>query len=297
MGDGAQAASIEERWREAGYPAELLQQARDAGVGEGYIEGLLRWPNLERAQLHVRWAQTLAEGRIRFRQVTVADNEAFSELWANSTEEIGDWDVTAERGPNAFAQFALQERPVLNALFDGNVMVACVGFSIRQTIVAGQRLGVRYGQAMRVHNGHRRKGYADWVRSLPWAIGLDRANAVQYDFIRARNMTMERWNAQKMPSVDSVPKREGEVPGVPVTVLQFPARDVETAPGVRSVQPGRTRSLRRTDQPYARRPRPVPAVHARVPGGSHRDGVLRRLRRHARARLRLRQLLRPRRSR
>jgi hypothetical protein len=102
-------------------------------------------------------------------------------------------------------------------------MVACVSFSLRHTIVGGQRISVRFGQAMRVHQDHRGKAYAHWVRSLPWAIGLNMPTRVQYDYIRAHNMTMERWNSKFMQNIASVPKREGDVPGVPVTVLQFPA--------------------------------------------------------------------------
>jgi hypothetical protein len=118
----------------------------------------------------------------------------------------------------------MQERPVLNALFDGPTMVACVSFSIRHTVVGGRRLWVRYGQAMRVHREHRRHGYANWVRSLPWAIGLTAPTEVQYDYIRGRNMTMERWNRKNMPVLDSVPKRDDDVPGTPATVLEYPAQ-------------------------------------------------------------------------
>jgi hypothetical protein len=137
-----------------------------------------------------------------------------------------------ERGPNGFASFELQERPVLNGLFDNGLMVACVSFSLRHTFVGGERISVRYGQAMRVHKDHRGHAYAHWVRSLPWAIGLNMATRVQYDYIRARNMTMEHWNKKFMPAVDSVPKREDDVPGFPVTVSQFPATASVGATGV-----------------------------------------------------------------
>jgi len=186
-------------------------------------------------RLRLDWADKLLNGNIRFRQITVTDDDAFRELWANSPEQIGEWDVTVERGANAFAQFELQERPVLNALFDGPLMVACVSFSLRRTVVAGRWITVRYGQSMRVHKDHRRHGYANWVRSLPWAIGLVQPTQIQYDYIRGRNMEMERWNRSHMPQVDSVPKRDDEVPGIPVTVAQYTANaSVAEAPGVRT---------------------------------------------------------------
>jgi hypothetical protein len=186
---------------------------------------MLHWnATIERIQLEVGWADKVLNGTIRWRQLTWRDNDAFCDLWANSPEEIGEFDVTAERGPDGFASFELQERPVLNALFDGTTMVACVSFSNRTTIVGGKRLSVRFGQAMRVHKDHRRHGYANWVRSLPWGIGLNMWTEVQYDYIRGRNMTMERWNRKNMPEVGSVPKRDDDVPGIPTTVLQYPAK-------------------------------------------------------------------------
>ncbi|HXK32692.1 MAG TPA: hypothetical protein VNM91_01600 [Dehalococcoidia bacterium] len=170
--------AIEQAWSERGWPPELLAEAREAHVPASLLERLPAWATPERIEDEVRWARVLAEGRVHVRQLTVADGDAFAELWANSPEEIGEWDVTAERGPNAFAQFELQERPVLHGLFDGHVMVACVSFSLRPTIVGGQRLWVRYGQAMRVHREHRRHGYAHWVRSLRDFYVLERGGEI-----------------------------------------------------------------------------------------------------------------------
>ena len=213
-------------FRERGWPQELLERAAALHVSfEQLRRAIFVWnAPLERVEQEIGWASRVIEGPIRFRQLTVADNEQFCELWANAPEEIGEWDVTVLRGPNGFAQFQLQERPALNGLFDGGQMVACVSFALRNTLVAGERLSVRYGQAMRVHNDHRRHGYAHWVRSIPWAVGIERFTQVQYDYLRSRNMTMERWNKKFMPDIESVPKREDEVPGIPVDVIQYPAR-------------------------------------------------------------------------
>ena len=35
-------------------------------------------------------------------------------------------------------------------------------------------------------------------------------------------MTMAQWNQKYMPKVDTVPVRQDEVPGIPITVLQYP---------------------------------------------------------------------------
>jgi len=220
----AQQDGITRAWEERGWPPELLREARSLHVPSSELERWLHWgTSPEGIRLRLDWADKLLNGNIRFRQLTVTDDDQFRELWVNSPEQIGEWDVTVERGPNAFAQFELQERPVLNGLFDGPTLVACVSFSLRRTIVKGQWLTVRYGQSMRVHKDHRRHGYANWVRSLPWAIGLERITEVQYDYIRGRNMEMERWNRSHMPTVDSVPKRDDDVPGIPVSVSQFTA--------------------------------------------------------------------------
>jgi hypothetical protein len=230
---------VDAGWAERGWPGELLERARRIHIP---AEVILRWfgwnAPLLRAEEEVQWAERLLLGSMRFRQLTIADNEAFCELWARSPEQIGDWDVTVERGPNGFASFELQERPVLNGLFDGAVMVACVSFSLRHTFVAGQRISVRYGQAMRVHEEHRGRAYAHWVRSLPWAVGLNMPTRVQYDYIRAHNLVMERWNRKFMPDVASVTKRDDDVPGTPVTVLQLPppAR-AGSASGIRPARP------------------------------------------------------------
>jgi len=215
---------LAQEWGAAGLAPNLLQRARTLGISASYLSRMLAWnPRPERFEEEVEWADRLLNGSMIFRQLTPADDEAFRELWASSPETIGEWDMTVERGSNAFAQFELQERPVLNGLFDGTTLVACVSFSIRRTVVGGQEIIVHYGQAMRVHNDHRGRQYAHWVRSLPWAVGLGRATHLQYDYIRGGNMTMEGWNRKFMPSVASVPVREGDVPGIPVTVLQYAA--------------------------------------------------------------------------
>jgi hypothetical protein len=226
--------TLSQAWEAYGLAPALLERARNAGIADSYLERMLTWnAPPKRFEEEVDWAERLLNGAMRFRQITPADDDAFRALWANSPEAIGDWEVTVERGPNAFAQFELQERPVLNGLFDGTTMVACVSFSIRRTVVGGRDIMVHYGQAMRVHNDHRGRQYAHWVRSLPWAVGLGRPTHLQYDYIRGGNMTMGSWNKKFMPKVDTVPERQDDVPGLPVTVLQYPATSSHTTPGVR----------------------------------------------------------------
>ncbi len=53
------------------------------------------------------WHERLTFGYARGREATEADNDAFSDLMANLPKDVGDWEITTERGPNAFAQFRL----------------------------------------------------------------------------------------------------------------------------------------------------------------------------------------------
>lgn len=77
------------------------------------------------------------------------------------------------------------------------------------------------------------------MRSLPWAIGLGQPSHIQYDYIRAHNMAMEAWNRKHMPNVDSVPKRDNDVPGMPVTVRKYEAKPMTRATdGLRLARPG-----------------------------------------------------------
>lgn len=229
-----QRETLEQRWEARNLPASLLARARSLGISDGQLARLLAQDvQQERVEEEIEWTDRLRNGSMRFRQLTIADDAAFRQLWANSPEAIGEWDVTVERGEDAFAQFELQERPVLNGLFDGATMVACVSFAIRRTLVGGQSIVVHYGQAMRVDQAHRGHQYAHWVRSLPWAIGVGRATHLQYDYIRSGNMTMESWNRKFMRKVETVPLRDDNVPGLPVTVLEYPAKPEASSQGVR----------------------------------------------------------------
>jgi hypothetical protein len=209
-------------WREG-----QLERALAAGISEGTLFGWLHWRRLDAVDLEdrVAWHERLTLGPLRGREATVADNEAFCELWANAPEEIGEVEITTLRGPNGFAQFRLQENVNLHVIADGNVLAACCGWARRNVLVAGRRVSVRYGQALRVHRDYRRKGFGDAVRCLASAVNTIRPSLTQYDIMRSRNFAVVGWWKKYSPGFfDGVPQREGEVPGVPVTVLQIPAR-------------------------------------------------------------------------
>ena len=226
--------------RERGIPARLIERALELRVGLGPIRHWLSmdWMNAEFIERRLYWHEQLTFGSLRGREATRKDNEAFSELMANSPEEVGEWDIYTERGPNAFAQFRLQENVTLLVLEEAGVLIACCSFTTRKTIVSGMRITVRYGQALRVHKDYRRRGYGDQVRSLSWGVGAARPSHCQYDIMRPQNLAIVNWWTKYAPDFwENIPKKEGEVPGVRVTVHQYPGRPFDgDAAGIRKAR-------------------------------------------------------------
>jgi hypothetical protein len=50
-----------------------------------------QWPTAEYVARRLAGHERLTRGDLRGREATRFDNEAFSELWANSPEELGEW--------------------------------------------------------------------------------------------------------------------------------------------------------------------------------------------------------------
>ena len=179
----------------------------------------------DRVEAQIGWHERLRHGDLRGRQATMGDNEGFAALWSNSPERIGDWEITTERGPDAFAQYKLQENVTLTVFAVGHELVASVSWSRRNVYVAGKRLTVTYGQALRVHDSFRRQGYGDQVRRLPWPAAATRPNDTQYDIMRSQNFAVVNWWTKYNPDFfDATPKNKDKVPGLPISVAQLPAR-------------------------------------------------------------------------
>ena len=220
-----------------GWPDGLLQRALDLRVPRRQLRRWLAqdWTTTEFVELRLQWHERLTFGALRGREATLADNEAFADLFANAPEEVGEWEIYTERSPNAFAQFRLQENVNVLVIEEQGVLIAACSFSHRKTIVAGKRILVRYGQALRVRKEHRRQGYGDQVRSLPWGVYAARNAHGQYDIMRSQNFAVVNWWKKYVPEFwDDVPQREGEVPGIPVTVLQYPARPFDPSASLRA---------------------------------------------------------------
>ncbi len=233
-------ADLQKAWRERDFPQDILERAaqlRSLGAPRGF----LRWggDNPDNVRKRLDWEERLKFGDLRGREATEADTDQFSELMANSPEDVGEWEITTERVPNPFAQFRLQENVNVLVLELRGMLIACCSFTHRNTYVAGQRFTVRYGQALRVHKDFRRQGYGDLVRMLGWGVGAGRPSYVQYDIMRTQNFAVVGWWEKYVPDFwEDVPKKEGEVPGNRVTVLQVPPRPLSGPKhGIRKVRP------------------------------------------------------------
>ena len=232
---------LQEAARAKGWPEGLVQRALDLRVPRGTIARWLasEWTRPEYVQRRLDWHERFIFGPLRGREATLADNEAFADLWANAPEEIGEWEMITERWPNAFAQFRLQENVNVLVIEEQGLLIASCAFATRNVLVAGKRIPVRYGQALRVRKEYRRQGYGDQVRSISWGVGAARPSAVQYDIMRSQNFAVVNWWKKYVPAFfDDVPEREGDVPGISVTVLQYPARPFDgDSAGIRQVRP------------------------------------------------------------
>ena len=226
--------------KERDWPDGLLERLLGAGIPAHSIRRWVNWRAGTAADMETRlaWHNRFTVGDLRMREASMSDNEAFCDLWANAPEKIGDFEVTTLRGPNGFAQFHLQENVNLHVITAGNVIVASCGWARHNVLVAGQRVSLRYGQALRVHKDYRRQGFGDAVRSFDGGMNSAGPSLAQYDYMRAGNFAVVGWWEKYNPDFfDDVPKQKDEVPGIPVEVHQLPARS--KAPGGGMVRSGR----------------------------------------------------------
>src|SRR5260370_10201351 len=143
--------------KERGWPPELTRRIAALRVP---IAELNSWGwtglSLEQTASQLGWHERLTSGDLRGRDAAYTDNDAFSDLWADSPEEIGEWVSTVERGPDAFAQFKLQENVHLPVLALGPQLIACCGFSLRNVLVPARPGSGAYGPAVRAARSARR---------------------------------------------------------------------------------------------------------------------------------------------
>lgn len=221
-------------------PTELVREAEEAGWPEGLVERLgrlhftpevirnnwIRQQPVERAVRGVEILERLAYGTLRLRDATYApkDFAALADLFANSPEEIGDWEVTVERSPDPAAQFSMQQNHRVRVLEDRGLFIGAYALSVKETFVGGRPINVNYMSGFRVRSGFRGQGLSQLLSWLPPAIGTPYTQG-QWFYIRSQNSAAVQWmNAMNPDFLASAPQREDDVPGIEVFVLQYPSR-------------------------------------------------------------------------
>ena len=231
--------------QERGWPAELTRRVAELRVPLSSLHSW-SWYGLspEQTAAQLKWYERMTTGDLRARDATWADNEEFSAMWSDSPEEIAGWEIIVERGPDAFAQFKLQQNVQIPILLIGPEIVACCAFSRRKVLIDGRPFSAQYGQALRVRRAYRRLGYGDQVRRLASPPGVASFTVGQYDIMRSQNFAVVNWWQKYSPQFfDNTPKREGEVPGIPISVAQFPAGSDPQAASDSAIRPVRREDL------------------------------------------------------
>jgi hypothetical protein len=226
---------IRRRWADKGWPEELLERARSLRVEAGAFDFWTSVPSMNRENIekHLQCRETLMFGTLRAREATWQDNEALAEMYANSPEEIGEWEVTVERGPYPFAQFRLQEHVAVTVLEDRGVILAGTADSARNTLVGGKRTTVHVANAWRVRKEVRGKGYSRLLRTIGGpATGW--FGWYNYYTVRAQNFGAMGWiKAFLKDAVTDMPEREGDVPGLSISVHHFQPKKGANQSGIR----------------------------------------------------------------
>jgi hypothetical protein len=203
--------------RAKGWSDDLLDKARALRVPQGQMEFWLKHEGADSMRQYLAGRELLMSGTMRARQASWNDEDALADLYANSPEDIGEWEITVERSPYPYAQFRLQEHCAVSVLEDRHVILAATADSSRNTIVGGKRSTVHIASAWRVRKEFRGKGLS---RLLRHAEGPPTAwfGMYNYYFIRSGNFAALGWIKSFIPESVNAPQREGDVPGLPVSV-------------------------------------------------------------------------------
>lgn len=230
-------------------PEEILREAERAGWPDGLVERLgrlhftpevirnwLRDQDVGRAERGIEILERLLYGTMRLRDATYApkDFAALVDLFANSPEDIGDWEVTVERSPDPVAQFTMQQNHRVRVLEDRGLFIGAYALSVKETFVGGQPINVNYMSGFRIRSGYRGQGLSQLLSWLPSAIGTPYTQG-QWFYIRSQNLASVQWmNALNPDFLASAPQREDDVPGIEVFVVQYPSRPCDgDATGIR----------------------------------------------------------------
>ncbi len=139
----------------------------------------------------VRDRERLTTG-LAVHEATWEDDERLSDLYANSSERLGDWDVNVERFPNPYAQQRMQENAHVKMLVERGVALGVNAAAGRSSMVAGQQLSVSWMGAWRIRNGFRRLGFASLMMNAPGS-SSGVFGMISYWYVRVENATANAW--------------------------------------------------------------------------------------------------------
>jgi hypothetical protein len=224
------------RAKAQGWPAGLIERAKAVKTPSHQLDQWLKEPVnpnfLFQVERIVGVFERLAKGPYRARELTVRDQEAFGDLWANAPEKVGDWQVTVERSPNSIAQFRLHTDASISVIEDAGELVACTVWASVNCLIGGEPASIHYALAMRARESRRGEGLGDLVRRFPGR-ALQRSTIGQVMFMRIGNANMAGFlEAVKFMA-------EGDRPQKVVGVTYLRARaDAAAAEGVRPIAEG-----------------------------------------------------------
>lgn len=157
------------------------------------------FPTLDMIESQVSDRERLASG-LFIREATWEDDERLSDLFADSSERLGDWDVTVERSPNPYAQQRLQENWHVKLLEDRGVALGVNVQAGRSSFIGGRPLSVGWMGGWRVRNGFRRLGYSSMLLNAPGS-AAGHFGVVSYWYVRLENGMAQSWISHEVTDV------------------------------------------------------------------------------------------------
>jgi hypothetical protein len=196
-------ADLAARAKERGWPDDLLPRMMALRfplwkIGEGLNS---EFPTVDMMVSQVADRERLANGLV-VRLATWEDDERLIELFANSLERLGEWDVTVERGPNPFAQQRMQENAQVKMVVDRGVALAVSVQTGCSSYVNGEQLSIGWMGGWRVRNGFRRHGFSNLLLSSPGS-AANVFGLLTYWYVRMENTTANNWIAKTVETFDS----------------------------------------------------------------------------------------------
>jgi hypothetical protein len=202
---------LQAAWRARGWPHDLLERARALHVRDSRLKRWAaddRWSAAKVRDALERQSRAPA-GALRVRNTTREDNDALVDLYANSPSDQGEWAVTVERGPFAFAQFVLQDESELQVVEDRGELLATLAHAKTAMRADGIDTDVYIPVGWRVRNDVRGEGLGP------------RLQTNSYQRYAGKNVSMLYY------------RRRGSKKAQQAQMYLYPARETPVAAGVR----------------------------------------------------------------